>query len=81
MCSQDAFERHLQDVFKTSSRRLSRRLKDGFSRHLLTSRGLQEDVLQTRLEDVLKEKKCYTEDLFKTFLTPLHHGECLLGYN
>ena len=49
------------------------------------ARRLQEDVLQTRLEDVLKtswrrlgrQKKCYTEDVFKTSSTHFHEDESL----
>ena len=49
----------------------------------MSSRRLQEDVLQTRLEDVLKTywktKKCYAEDVLKTSSTRIHQDECLVG--
>ena len=55
--------RRLQDVFKTSSRRLPRRLQDVFKTCL-------QDVLQLCLQDVFKTswktKRCYTEEVFKT---------------
>ena len=38
-----------------------------------SSRHLQEEVLQARLEDVLGDKKCFIEDLFKTSSTSLQH--------
>ena len=49
--------KRLQDVFKTFSRRLPRRLQDVFKTCL-------QDVLQLYLQNVLKDKKCYTEDVF-----------------
>ena len=47
------------------------------------SRHLQEDVSQTRLEDILEEKKMLRrrrlQDIFKTFSTHLCQEECVLG--
>ena len=64
--------RRLEDVVKTFSRRLQDVFQDIFKTCLqdiffkTSLRCLQEDVLQLCLEDVLKYKKCYTEDAFKT---------------
>ena len=52
------FSRRFQDFCKTPSRRVSN----------TSSRRLQEDLLQLGLEDVLGDKKCYTEDAFQTCL-------------
>ena len=57
-CFPNTSPRHLQDVFKISSRRLPGRLQD------VLTRRLQEYVLQTCLEDVFKDKICYPEDVF-----------------
>ena len=51
------------------------------------ARRLQEDVLQTRFQDVLKtfwrrlgrQNKCYTEDVYKMSSTRLHEDESLFG--
>ena len=73
-----------QDVFKTSSRHL----QDVFARHLLkgvcktTSRRHFANTSWRLIEDVLEDKKCYSEMLFvlvKTSSTRLHQDEYLLG--
>ena len=66
------FPRCLQDVLKTSSKRL----QDIFAIRLrkTSSRRLQ-DVLQLCLQDVLEEKNV----ILKTSSVRLHQGECLLG--
>ena len=64
---QDAFARHLQKVFKTSS---SRRHQDVFKK---TSCNY---VLKTSW----KTKKCYTKDVFKTSSVRLHQDKCLLCF-
>ena len=46
---------------------------------MISSRCLQEDILQTRLQDVLEDIKCYAEGVFKTSLARLHQDECLVG--
>ena len=64
---QDVFLKCLQDVFKTSPRRLARRLQDVFKTCL-------QDVLQLCLQDVLEDKKNVTlkttsrriQDVFST---------------
>ena len=58
-----------RDVFKT----FSTRLQD------VSVRLLLQDVLQLCLEDVLKDKKYYAEDVFKTSSVRLHQDEYLLG--
>ena len=76
---QDVFLKRLQEVFKTSSKRLPRRLQDVFVRRLaiMSSRRLQDVFARRlaimssrRLQDVFitfwKAKKCYTEDVLKT---------------
>ena len=76
---QDVFLKRLQDVFKTSSKRLSRRLQDVFVRRfaIISSRRLLDVfarrlaiMCSRRLQDVFKTswktKKCYTEDVLKT---------------
>ena len=67
-CLQDAFQRRLQDVF---TRRLQDLFQDVFQDYLL--------VLQTRLEDVLEDKKMLHGRRFKTSSRRLHQDECLPG--
>ena len=57
------------NVFKTSSRRLPRHFQDVFAKGLavMSSRRLG------------RQKKCYTEDVFKTSSVRLYQDECLLG--
>ena len=67
------FSRRLEDVFKTSAKRL----EDVLARRL-------EDVLKTQSQD---EYTCYDQDVLKTSsedederrLRRLHQDECLLG--
>ena len=69
---QTRLEDVLEDVLKTSWRRLGRRLED-------VLKTFYEDVLQIRLEDVLKDKKCYAEDVFKTSWRRLGKQEMFAG--
>ena len=73
MYSQDVFERHVQDFFKDISNTC---FQDVFFKTSL--RRLQEDALQTRLKDVLEDKKCYAQDVSKTSSKRLHQDERLL---
>ena len=81
-------------VFKTSSRRLQDVLQDVFKAFSRRIQDILQDVFKTpstRLQDVfarrlaimslrrLEDKKCYTEDFFKTSSVRLHQDECLLG--
>ena len=71
---QYVFLKCLQDVFRTSSRRL----QDVFARHLAI-------MSSRRLQDTLEDKKMLhwrrLEDAFKTSLVRLHQDECLLGHS
>ena len=46
----------------------------------MSSKRLQEDVLQLCLEDVLEDKKCYTEDVFtrRIFAGNWRHSDVLI---
>ena len=82
-----------RDVFKTSRRlqhnafRLPRPLEDVFKTSCKTSSKMSSRrvckclaiMSSRRLQDVLKTKKCYTEDVFMTSSVHLHQNECLLG--
>ena len=76
---QDVFLKRLQDVFKTSSKRLPRRLQDVFVRRLaiMSSRCLQY-VFKMCLQYVLQ---LCLQDVFKTSSVRLHQDECLLGWD
>ena len=50
-----------QDLLKTSSRRLQDVFQDVFARRLAI-------MPSRRLQDALKTKKCYTEDVLKTYV-------------
>ena len=73
---ENVLKRSLQDILKTSSKRLEGVLKTSWRR--------LEDVLKTLLQDVLKTSwrrmtKTIILVLIKTSSRRLHQGECLLG--
>ena len=69
--SSTRFQDVFQDVFKMC-------LQDVFFK--MSSKRLQEDVLQLCLEDVLEDKKCYTEDVFtrRMFAGNWRHSDVLI---
>ena len=85
-CLEDFFAGHLEDVFKTSWRRLEdvwprriywswpRRLEDVFWRRKAKANIFV--LIKTSWRRLLKTK---TKDVFKTSSRRLHQDECLLG--
>ena len=64
--------RSLEDVLKTSWRRLARRLEDVLGRRIA-------NMSWRRLQDVLEDEKCYAEDAFKTSWRRLGKQEMFAG--